>query len=188
VWHDARVPEAAPPDLTVNDLRGMKQLRRVAGLLSFLHEAGCGRDRAGNRELHFDDYVLLVLLYLFNPLIDSMRTLQKVAELPEVRKRLGIKRFSLGSFSESCRVFEPAMLRRVVDQLAAGLRPVGRHELLSDLPGTLTLVDSTVIHTLCARWPRRCSCRCATGPAATATRGGCTCTWTWTTTCPRRGS
>lgn len=143
------MPEARPPDLTIGDIRGMKQLRRVAGLLSFLHGAGCGRDRAGNRELHFDDYVLLVLLYLFNPLIDSMRTLQKVAELPEVRKRLGIKRFSLGSFSESCRVFEPEMLRRVVEQLAAGLRPVGRHELLARLPGTLTLVDSTVIHTLC---------------------------------------
>ena len=143
------MPEAAPPDLTVNDLRGMKQLRRVAGLLSFLHDNGCDRDKAGNRELHFDDYVLLVLLYLFNPLIDSMRTLQKVAGLPGVRKRLGIKRFSLGSFSESCRVFEPEMLQQVVDQLAKGLRPVGRDALLAQLPGTLTLVDSTVIHTLC---------------------------------------
>src|SRR5688500_12041709 len=127
----------------------MKQLRRVAGLLASLHEAGCGRDKAGNRELHFDDYVLLVLLYLFNPLIDSVRTLQKVADLPEVRQRLGIKRFSLGSFSESCRVFDPAMLQQVVDQLAKGLRPVARHELLAHLPGTLTLVDSTVINTLC---------------------------------------
>lgn len=138
-----------PSALTADDLRGFKQLRRVAKLLSFLHDSGCGRDKAGNRELHFDDYVLLVLLYLFNPLIDSMRTLQKVADLPEVRRRLGVKGFSLGSFSESCRVFEPAMLRRVVDQLAAGLRPVGRHELLGQLPGTLTLVDSTVIDTLC---------------------------------------
>ncbi len=141
--------EAALPELTVGDIRGMKQLRRVAGLLSFLHDAGCGRDKAGNRELHFDDYVLLVLLYLFNPLIDSVRTLQQAADLPGVRQRLGIKRFSLGSFSESCRVFEPAMLQRVVDQLAANLRPVGRHELLAHLPGTLTLVDSTVINTLC---------------------------------------
>ena len=134
---------------SVDDLRGFKQLRRVAGLLSFLHDNGCGRDRAGNRELHFDDYVLLVLLYLFNPLIDSMRTLQKVAGLPEMRKRLGIQPFSLGSFSESCRVFEPALLRQVVDQLAKDLRPVRRPDLLRDLPGTLTLVDSTVVQTLC---------------------------------------
>ena len=141
--------EAAPPDLTVDDIRGMRQLRRVAGLLSFLHDNGCGRDTAGNRELHFDDYVLLVLLYLFNPLIDSMRTLQKVAGLPKVRERLGIRRFSLGSFSESCRVFEPKMLQGVVDQLAGGLLPVGRGELFEALPGKLTLVDSTVIRTLC---------------------------------------
>jgi DDE family transposase len=143
------VADTAASELTVGDIRGMKQLRRVAGLLSFLHDVGCDRDKAGNRELHFDDYVLLVLLYLFNPLIDSMRTLQKVADLPEVRRRLGIRRFSLGSFSESCRVFEPAMLQRVVDQLTQDLRPVGRHELLAELPGTLALVDSTVIHTLC---------------------------------------
>jgi Transposase DDE domain len=137
------------PGLKIGDIRGMKQLRRVAGLLSSVHDVGCERDKAGNRELHFDDYVLLILIYLFNPLIDSVRTLQQVADLPEVRKRLGIARFSLGSFSESCRVFEPAMLQQVVDQLAQGLRPVGRHELLGQLPGTLTLVDSTVLHTLC---------------------------------------
>lgn len=140
---------ATPRDVTIDDLRGFKQLRRVAGLLSVLHDAGCDRDTAGNRDLHFDDYVLLILLYLFNPMIDSMRTLQKVADLPEVQKRLGIKRFSLGSFSESCRVFEPAKLQTVVEQLAAGLLPVEREALLKQLPGTLTLVDSTVLHTLC---------------------------------------
>src|SRR5476651_598244 len=106
--------------ITVEQLRGWKQLERAAELLAHLHDCGCQRDKAGNRELHFDDYVLLVLLYLFNPMIDSMRTLQKVASLPEVRKRLGIKPFSLGSFSESCRVFDPARLQEVVDQLAGG--------------------------------------------------------------------
>jgi hypothetical protein len=145
----AAADDDASSDLTLDKIRGFKQLRRVAGLLSSLHESGCGRDKAGNRDLHFDDYVLLVLLYLFNPLIDSMRTLQKVADLPEARQRLGVKRFSLGSFSESCRVFEPAMLQGVVDQLAKDLRPVGRPELLRDLPGTITLVDATVMQTLC---------------------------------------
>jgi|HubBroStandDraft_6_1064221.scaffolds.fasta_scaffold238789_1 hypothetical protein len=135
--------------ITFENLRGVKQLRRVATLLSSLHQAGCGRDRADNRELHFDDYVLLILLYLFNPLIDSMRTLQKVSELPEIQARLGVKRFSLGSFSESCRVFDPSMLQEVVEQLARGLLPVEREALLKDLPGKLTLVDSTVIQTLC---------------------------------------
>ena len=141
--------DPAEHPITFDQLRGIKQLRRVATLLSALHKAGCDRDKAANRELHFDDYVLLILLYLFNPLIDSMRTLQKVSELPEMQSRLGIKRFSLGSFSESCRVFDPSMLQAVVDQLARDLLPVQRQALLKELPGKLTLVDSTVIRTLC---------------------------------------
>jgi hypothetical protein len=141
--------EAADPPITFDQLQGMKQLRRIAGLLSGLHRAGCDRDKAANRQLHFDDYVLLILLYLFNPMIDSLRTLQKASELPEIQARLGIRQFSLGSFSESCRVFDPSMLQAVVDQLAKGLLPVQREALLRDLPGKLTLVDSTVIQTLC---------------------------------------
>lgn len=141
----SEVPEKP---ITIADVRGMKQLRRMAKLLKHLHQVGCARDKANNRELHYDDYVLLVLLYLFNPFIDSMRTLQKAADLPEARKKLGIKRFSLGSFSESCRVFDPAMLKKVVEQLTRQLHPLQRPELLRTLPGRLTLVDSTVIRTL----------------------------------------
>lgn len=55
-----------------------------------LHDVGCARDTADNRELHFDDYVLLVLLFLFNPAIDSMRELQRVADMEEVHKKLGV--------------------------------------------------------------------------------------------------
>jgi hypothetical protein len=41
------------------------------------------------------------------------------------------------------------MLQEVVEQLAGQMQPVARHALLKDLPGRLTLVDSTVINTLC---------------------------------------
>jgi hypothetical protein len=125
-----------------------KQLRKVAGMLSFLHDNGCERDKAGNRELHFDDYVLLILLWMFNPIIDSLNTLRRLAGLEEVQKRLGIKRFSMGSFSESCRVFDPARLKEVVDQLAKELNPVGRQEMFKNLPGTIELVDGTLLRTL----------------------------------------
>lgn len=69
-----------------------KRLRRVAELLSFLHRSGCERDKAGNRQLHCDDYVLLVLLWMFNPMIDSLRTLLRRAALPQVQEKLGIRR------------------------------------------------------------------------------------------------
>jgi len=69
-------------------------------------------------------------------MIDSVRTLQKVSELPEIQSRLRIRRFSLGSFSESCRVFDPAMLQAVVDQLAEDLLPVQRDALLRRCPAS----------------------------------------------------
>jgi hypothetical protein len=143
------VTTSTPATPDVAELRGFKQLRRVANLLRGLHDSGCARDAAGNRELHFDDYVILLLLFLFNPMIDSMRELQRVAGLDEVRKKLGIRRFSLGSFSESCRVFEPARLQGVIAQLASRLHPVGRREMFRDLPHVIELVDGTILDTLC---------------------------------------
>ena len=141
---------AAEAAVTIEQLRGFKQLQRVAKLLSVVHEVGCKRDKAANRELHFDDYVLL---HPAVPVSTRCWTrwgcCRRRRELPELQQRLGIKRFSVGSFSESCRVFEPHMLQQVVDQLAAGLLPIDRVGLLSQLPGKLTLVDSTVIQTLC---------------------------------------
>ena len=125
-----------------------KHLRKIAGLLATLHHCGCARDTAGNRQLHQDDYVLLILLWMFNPLLDSMRSLQRVMDLETVQKRCGIRRFSLGSFSESCRVFEPALLKGVVEQLSGELYPLARQEMFKDLPGVIELVDGTVLRTL----------------------------------------
>ncbi len=104
--------------VTPQDICGLKQLSKVALLLRHLHEVGCERDTAGNRELHYDDYVLLMLLAMFNPLLDSLRSLQHASGFDNVRRKLGItRRFSLGSFSESCRVFEPQLLDEVIVQL-----------------------------------------------------------------------
>lgn len=132
----------------VAKLGHFKQLRKVAGMLAFLHDNGCDRDKADNRELHFDDYVLLILLWMFNPALDSMRALQRVAALEEVQKKLKIKRFSLGSFSESCRQFEPSMLKGVVEQLAGEMHPLARQEMFKKLPGIVELVDGTLLKTL----------------------------------------
>jgi hypothetical protein len=90
-----------------------------------------------------------MLLAMFNPILDSLRTLQMVSTLEEVRDRLGIKNsVSLGSFSESCRVFEPDMLDEVIANLWQQLPDRHRPDLFKDLPGRITLVDGTVIRTL----------------------------------------
>jgi hypothetical protein len=145
---DERRTEArrqAEPKPGLEQVRGLKHLQRLLPLLERLHEVGCGRDKAGNRTLFFDDYVKLVLLYLLNPLINSMNTLLRAAELPRVRKALKIRRFSAGSFSESVRVFQPQCLQQVIAELARELRPLPQDPRFADLKAALTLVDSTVL-------------------------------------------
>lgn len=142
---------AGEMSLGVRELRGIKPLRKILPLLSSLRDAGCERDRAGNRELHFDQYVTLVLLMLFNPLIGSLRALQHAASVERVSRRLGVRRFSLGSFSESVRCFEPERLGEVIRRLCgdlSALHPVGHDGRLEDLAAlghALTAVDDTVL-------------------------------------------
>ena len=133
-------------DFDPRQLRGIKPLGKLLPLLASLHEVGCARDGAGNRALHFDQYVTLVLLYLFNPLIDSLRTLQRAAAVEKLAEQLGVGRFSLGSFSESVRVFDPEKLRAVIAQLAGQLRPLAADPRLKQhLAHALTIADGTVL-------------------------------------------
>jgi hypothetical protein len=62
---------------------------------------------------------------MFNPLMQSVRGLQQLSELKRVQKRLGVNRVSLGSFSESCRVFDPELLVPLIEELLASL-PAGQ--------------------------------------------------------------
>jgi hypothetical protein len=134
--------------ITEAQVQGLKHFKRLSPLLAGLRTVGCERDTAGNRTLFFDDYCKLVLLYLFNPLIDSISALQAAAALPKVAKTLGVKRFSAGSFSESVRVFEPDRLKPVINELAGELRPLGKDPRLSQLKHVLTMVDGTVLTAL----------------------------------------
>ena len=128
----------------------MKKLVHLLPLLKPLHDAGTARDVAGNRELHFDQYVIWVLLYLFNPMITSIRMLQQAGDIDKLQAQLGIKRFSLGSFSESVRVFEPEQLREVIHQLAGELRPLQCDPCVNEqIKQVLTIVDGTVLDALC---------------------------------------
>jgi hypothetical protein len=129
-------------------LQGWKYFRRLTPLLARLHDAGCARDKAGNRTLHFDQYCSLILLALFNPLTRSLRGLGQASELEKTQKQLGVKRASLGSLSEAARVFDPDLLLPIIAELAGELRPRATDPRLKDIHHIVTAVDSTLVKTL----------------------------------------
>jgi len=125
------------------DLRGFKYFKSLSGMLAELHGAACARDRAHNRILHMDQYMALVLLYMFNPACESLRALQEASKLKKVQRLLGVPRASLGSLSEAARVFDSDLLIGVIEDLAGRLKPVTADTRLGDVQQIITLVDGT---------------------------------------------
>ena len=134
--------------IRARDVGGLKHLQKLLPLLERLHDVGCERDKSGNRELHFDQYGLLVLLYLFNPTITSLRGLQQASELEKVQNLLGCPRASLGSLSEAATVFDAEQLKGIITELGAELQPLSRDRRLQDIKEKLILVDGTLISAL----------------------------------------
>ena len=130
------------------DIKGLKYFRALGDLVEHLHEAGCARDRAGNRRLHMDQYVLLLLLEMFNPICDSLRSLQRASQLAKVQRKLGVPRASLGSLSEAARVFDSALLVEIIQALGQELEPIESGRFREDLGQVVTLVDSTLLTAL----------------------------------------
>ena len=135
-------------DVREEDVTGLKYFDKLAPLLERLHDVGCQRDKAGNRDLHFDQYCLLVLLFLFNPVVRSLRSLQQASALKKVQRLLGCPRASLGSLSESVQVFEPERLREIIGELGKQLAPIAQDPRLKDVRQTVTLVDGTLLKAL----------------------------------------
>ena len=137
-------------EIQERDIGGLKYFDQLAPLLERLHDDGCLRDKAGNRTLHYDQYCMLVLLYLFNPICSSLRAVQQASELPKVQKRLGCDRAALGSLSEAGTVFDPERLIEIIQELGGQLQPIAKDARLKDvtLARTLTLVDATLLKAL----------------------------------------
>ena len=91
---------------------------------------------------------MLVLLYLFNPIVTSLRGIQQASELANVQKRLGCSRASLGSLSEVTGVFDAEILKEIIAELGKDVKPLARDPRLKDIKGTIELVDGTLIAAL----------------------------------------
>lgn len=127
-------------------VQGVKFLERLKPLLARLRGAGCARDRAGNRELFFDDVCSLVLLTFFNPSVKSLRDLKATSRLKQVRQKLGCSEASLGSLSEALHLFDAQLLVEIIQELLGQLPDApGADPRLKTLAQVPTAVDGSLL-------------------------------------------
>jgi hypothetical protein len=141
------MPRMRKPRITDRDLKGFKYFEILQPLLQRLNGCANQRDRAGNRILHFDQYCTLVLLLYFNPILTSLRAIQQASRIAKVQKMLGCPRSSLGSLSEAARVFDSALLREIIGELAEKALPITVGKEAEALRG-LTAVDGSLLPAL----------------------------------------
>jgi len=138
--HDRRKKEPIPEKA----LKGFKYFNLITPLLKKLR----GTVTHQNRELFYDQYVSLILLYYFNPIITSLRALKQVTELSKVKKLLGIKKCSLGSLSESSFVFDASLLTPLLAELGLSCTEIFKDSRFASIGKELTAVDGTLLPAL----------------------------------------
>lgn len=102
-------------------VQGGRIVKQAVAAFDRLHDIGTERDSAGNRQLRFSHFASLVLLSFFNPAMQSLRGMQRASAFERIHKLLGGGRCSLGSLSESMRVFDPTHLEPIIEELIARL-------------------------------------------------------------------
>lgn len=147
-YSQAKPDSTKRPKLKSSDVTGLKYFAMLSPLLERLHDDGCLRDKSHNRTLHYDQYCMLILLYLFNPAITSLRAIEQASQLDKVKKKLGCSRASLGSLSEASRVFDGSRLEEIIGELGVQLNKLPKNPKLADIQQTITLVDGTLVSAL----------------------------------------
>jgi len=142
------MPGKRRQDIKEAQVQGLKYFQRLLPMLERLHHVGCEGDKAGNRKLHYDQYCALILLFLFNPIVSSLRGLVQASELRKVQRKLGCPRASLGSLSEAVSVFAPERLEAIIAELGEQLEPVVRDGRIQSLGQVVTAVDGTLLKKL----------------------------------------
>lgn len=135
------------PTIHEKDLRGLKYFKLLLPLLERLHDNGTARDHAGNRRLFYDQYACFLLLFFFNPIVKSLRSIQQASTLEKVQRLLGSNRVSRGSLSEASRVFDPELLHAIIGDIAAQMLPLVHGKEAEALRG-LTAVDGSLLPAL----------------------------------------
>ena len=138
-----------PPSLSEETLQGCTYFRLLGPLFDHLHRAATERDRAGNRQLCYDQSASLLWLDFFHPVVTRLRGLQQTTPLATVPERLGLRPPSLRALSEAADIFDAALRHESLTTLGARLRPqlpLAEHAALAQV--------MAVAGSLVPAWPR----------------------------------
>ena len=134
--------------IRAQDVTGFKYLSSIHDLLLPLRDPAAH----GNRDLFMDQYVGLLLLYFFNPVLTSLRALQQATGLENVQEALGVKDLSLGALSRNGgHVFDPELLTPILAQVArqaAALVPPTAHATLDQTRLAVVAADGSFLRAL----------------------------------------
>jgi hypothetical protein len=130
--------------INAGTLQGFKYFDNIFPLLKRYHSV----KQHHNRKLHFDQYLALILMYFFNPVLTSLRGIQQASRIQELQKKLGVKSTSLGALSEASNVFDAELLQPLMKELAAKALPLEKDPRLKDLQQHLIAVDGTLLPAL----------------------------------------
>jgi hypothetical protein len=125
-------------------LRGFKYFKVLTPILEKLRPIKAHH----NRTLHYDQYIMLLLFYFFNPIITSTRAISQVSQLKKVQKILGIKKASIGSLSEAGVVFDSSLIEPLISELAKQAIPLETDPKLKNLQKQLVAVDGSLLPAL----------------------------------------
>lgn len=94
-------------------LKGRKYIKRLD---EFIHDLRRHHPHH-NRILFYDDVVTILLLGFFNSDIRSLRKLELFSQVPGVRQSLNVERVSRSALSEGLKLFDPKLLRPLIEQI-----------------------------------------------------------------------
>ena len=129
-------------------IEGLKYFAKLQPLLQPLHDQHAARDKAGNRELFFDQYVMLVMLYVINPTVSSMRALAQASRLTKIQKQLQNPTVSKSALSEASHLFDSKSLLPIIEKLARQANAQNIDPKIARFAENLIAVDGSIVSAL----------------------------------------
>ncbi len=118
---------------------GRRLIRLLDDQLRHLHR----QPAHGNRVLRYDHVLIAHLLAFFNPTINSLRTLEDVFEHPRIQRTYRLPRVPRSTLSDAQRLFDPALLQPILDDLRRRVVRTPRDPGLDAITRQIIAVDAS---------------------------------------------